>query len=102
VVEFAAQTYKRLVQGSRVWTFGLEPVEVSGFLADYGWKEREHVSSEDYRRHFILLERNLPIMRIERVVLAEKLQRTQMDVRIGPRSKPAHVLAMLHHSPLIL
>ena len=70
----AQATYKRLVEGHRVWTFGLEPVEVPRFLAAYGWQEREQVGSEDCRRnYFIPAGREMPIMRIERAVLAEKL-----------------------------
>ena len=69
----AAAMHKRLVEGHRVWTFGLEPDEVPGFLADFGWNVRAHVGAEDHRRNYFSPSgRSLPIMAIERAVIAEK------------------------------
>jgi O-methyltransferase involved in polyketide biosynthesis len=69
----AEATYKRLVGGHKVWTFGLDATEVPDFLAAYGWQVREHVGAEEYRRdYFVPVGRTMPIMEIERAVVAEK------------------------------
>jgi methyltransferase (TIGR00027 family) len=65
--------YRKWVVRDKVWTWGLEPGAVAGFLQKYGWTEREQVGAEDYReRYFAPAGRDLTAMAIERFVLADK------------------------------
>ena len=65
--------YKRMVIKDKGWHFGFEPAEVAGFLKEYGWRLIEDLSyAELSERYAEPTGRNLPAMKIERVVYAEK------------------------------
>ena len=49
----AAMLYKRFRQRQQVWKFGLNPDEVAGFIAEYGWKLVEQTGPEFYLRNYI-------------------------------------------------
>jgi methyltransferase (TIGR00027 family) len=45
--------YKEVVVKCRLWHFGLQPDQVAGFLADFGWREVEQVGPEDYAARYL-------------------------------------------------
>jgi methyltransferase (TIGR00027 family) len=49
----AAILYKRFRQRQQVWRFGLDPDEVSDFVAEYGWRLVEQAGPEYFVRHYI-------------------------------------------------
>jgi methyltransferase (TIGR00027 family) len=49
----AAILYKRFRQRQQVWQFGLDPDEVSGFLAEYGWRLVEQAGPDYFLDHYI-------------------------------------------------
>jgi methyltransferase (TIGR00027 family) len=56
-----------------IWKFGLAPEKVSALLREYGWKELEQLGGMDYAARYLKpLGRAMPVMEIERAVLAEK------------------------------
>jgi methyltransferase (TIGR00027 family) len=68
------KAYKQWVVDDKVWRYGVAASAVGDFLAGYGWAERDHVGSDDYRlRYFDPAGRDLPAIDIERFVAAEKV-----------------------------
>ena len=60
---------------SQLWQFGLQPEGVAAFLAGYGWQELEQAGEQEYTERYLKpLRRDMPVMKIERAVYAEKLQ----------------------------
>jgi methyltransferase (TIGR00027 family) len=56
-----------------IWHFGLEPGTVSAFLERYAWRELEQAGAREYAARFLQSAgRAMPVMEIERAVLAEK------------------------------
>ena len=49
----AAILYKRFRQRQQVWRFGLNPDEVSEFVAEYGWQLVEQAGPDYYLRNYI-------------------------------------------------
>ena len=49
----AAILYKRFRQRQQVWRFGLDPDEVSAFVAEYGWQLDEQAGPDDFLRNYI-------------------------------------------------
>jgi methyltransferase (TIGR00027 family) len=49
----AAILYRRFRKRRQVWRFGLDPDEVSGFLAEYGWRLVEQAGPDYFLRHYI-------------------------------------------------
>lgn len=45
--------YKRFRQRQQVWRFGLDPDEVSEFVAEYGWRLIEQTGPDYFVRHYI-------------------------------------------------
>ncbi len=70
----AATIYRHFVQGYRIWHFGLVPEEIEAFLKRHGWRLIEDVGATDHRRRYLKpAGRDLPVMEIERIAVAEKL-----------------------------
>lgn len=65
--------YERMIVKNRVWHFGFDPAEVGDFLGEYGWRLVEDLSYEELNNRYAKsIGRNLPSMKIERMVWAEK------------------------------
>ena len=76
----AAILYKRFRQRQQVWRFGLDPDEVSEFVAEYGWRLVEQAGPDYYLRNYIRpTGRHLAASQLEWTAYAEK-------PRIPPRS----------------
>jgi len=66
--------YERMLVKAKVWHFGFDPAEVADFLGEYGWRTIEDLSYEELNNRYTRpLGRNLPAMKIERMVYAEKV-----------------------------
>lgn len=64
--------YKLTVK-TGMWHTGLDPAEVSGFLANYGWELIEDVDYSELNNRFVKpTGRNLSAMKVERMVYAVK------------------------------
>ena len=69
----ADMLYKRFRQRQQVWRFGLDPDEVSAFVAEYGWRLAEQVGPDYFVRHYIEpAGRNLTASQLEWSAYAEK------------------------------
>ncbi len=65
--------YERMVTKNNIWHFGFDPAEVGDFLQEYGWRLIEDLSYEELNNRYAKsIGRNLPSMKIERMVYAEK------------------------------
>ena len=65
--------YQTRVQ-KQLWRFGLDPEAVGAFLGQYAWKELEQVGSAEYEERYLRpLKRKMPVMQVERAVLAERI-----------------------------
>jgi methyltransferase (TIGR00027 family) len=49
----AAMLYKRFRQRQQVWRFGLDPEDVSAFIAEYGWQLDEQAGPDYFLRYYI-------------------------------------------------
>jgi methyltransferase (TIGR00027 family) len=66
--------YKRFRQRQQVWRFGLDPDEVSTFIAEYGWRFVEQAGPDYYVRNYIeRTGRNLTASQLEWTAYAEKV-----------------------------
>lgn len=66
--------YRRFVAKHRIWRFGLDPAELSAFLASYGWRVIEAPEPEALARRYIApTGRALSAMPIERSVYAGRI-----------------------------
>jgi methyltransferase (TIGR00027 family) len=74
IATYGAQTaYQDFVVKRRLWEFGLQPEQVAGFLAEYGWHEAEQVGPGEYHARYLQLAgRNTRASEIERAVYAER------------------------------
>jgi methyltransferase (TIGR00027 family) len=69
----AAILYKRFRQRRQVWRFGLNPDEVTGFVAEYGWRLVEQAGPDYFVQHYIEpAGRNLAASQLEWSAYAEK------------------------------
>ena len=70
----AAILYKRFRQRQQVWRFGLDPDQVSEFVAEYGWRLVEQAGPDYFMRHYIEPSgRDLTTSQLEWSAYAEKL-----------------------------
>ncbi len=70
----AAMLYKRFRQRQQVWRFGLDPDEVSEFVAEYGWRLVEQAGPDYFLRNYIEpTGRNLAASQLEWSAYAEKV-----------------------------
>ena len=66
--------YREFVLKRRMWKFGLLPGEVEGFLAPFGWEEREQLGPHEYAERYLEPAcRPLPVSEIERAVHCVKV-----------------------------
>jgi methyltransferase (TIGR00027 family) len=66
--------YKRFRKRQQVWRFGLEPDQVSEFVAEYGWRLVEQAGRDYFVRHYIEpAGRNLAASQLEWSAYAHKL-----------------------------
>jgi methyltransferase (TIGR00027 family) len=66
--------YKRFRQRQHVWRFGLDPDEVSAFVADYGWRLVEQAGPDYFLRNYIEpTGRKLAASQLEWSAYAEKV-----------------------------
>jgi methyltransferase (TIGR00027 family) len=69
----AAILYKRFRQRQQVWRFGLDPDDVSAFIAEYGWRLVEQAGPDFFLRNYIEpTGRNLAASQLEWSAYAEK------------------------------
>ncbi|MFX1251689.1 MAG: class I SAM-dependent methyltransferase [Promethearchaeota archaeon] len=65
--------YKNTRNRTQLWKFGIEPEIIDTFLNNYSWKRLENVGNAEYQNLYLEpIERKMPVMEIERMVLAEK------------------------------
>ena len=70
----AAILYKRFRQRQQVWQFGLNPDEVSDFVAEYGWRLIEQAGPDYYLHNYIRPSgRDLGASQLEWAGYAEKV-----------------------------
>lgn len=73
----AEAAYRSFVAKQKLWTFGLNPDDVAGVLAEYGWRETEQLGPHEYRARYLKpAGRDRQVSEIERVVCAERLPTT--------------------------
>ena len=69
----AAPIYRHLVERYKLWHFGLMPDDLGPLLAPYGWQVIRDAGAADYRRDYLEpAGRDLTLMEIERIAIAEK------------------------------
>jgi O-methyltransferase involved in polyketide biosynthesis len=69
----AAILYERFRQRQQVWRFGLDPEQVSAFVAEYGWQLVEQAGPDYYLRNYIEpTGRKLAASQLEWTAYAEK------------------------------
>ncbi|MAT99079.1 MAG: SAM-dependent methyltransferase [Anaerolineaceae bacterium] len=65
--------YEQVIGKDKIWHFGFDPAAVADFLSEYGWRLIEDLSYEELNNRYAKpLGRDLPYMKIERMVYAEK------------------------------
>ncbi|MCB9751881.1 MAG: SAM-dependent methyltransferase [Myxococcales bacterium] len=65
---------RRLVVDEALWHFGLLADHIDEFLEPYGWRVQEHVGSAEFEARYVApTGRDMTVMPIERLVLAEKV-----------------------------
>jgi O-methyltransferase involved in polyketide biosynthesis len=66
--------YKQNIVKNNLWLFGFAPEEVDKFLSEYGWQLTEHLGYDQLAKKYMKpTGRDLPSMKIERMVYATKL-----------------------------
>lgn len=69
----AKSFYERMVVKDQAWHFGFDPADVADFMRGYGWRLIEDLGYDALgERYTKPTGRNLPPMKIERMVYAEK------------------------------
>lgn len=65
--------YRNTRERHQIWQFGLEPDEVAGFIAEYGWRLVEQAGPEEFVQRYVEpAGRNLPASQLEWSAYAEK------------------------------
>jgi methyltransferase (TIGR00027 family) len=65
--------YRNTRQRHQLWRFGLEPDEVAGFIADYGWRLVEQAGPDEFVQRYVEpAGRKLPASQLEWSAFAEK------------------------------
>ncbi|TDO10408.1 methyltransferase (TIGR00027 family) [Mycobacterium sp. BK086] len=63
---------REFVVNNELWRFGLQPEEVSPFLAEYGWREVDQAGPAEYAERYLRpAGRDAPVSEIERAVHAQ-------------------------------
>ncbi len=69
----ARSAYRRFREKQQLWQFGLDPDEVSGVVAQYGWRLIEQAGPDYFLRHYVEpAGRNLTASQLEWTAYAEK------------------------------
>ncbi|WP_006241951.1 SAM-dependent methyltransferase [Mycolicibacterium tusciae] len=69
----ARSAYRRFREKQQLWQFGLDPAEVSSFVAEYGWQLIEQAGPDYFMRHYVEpAGRNLTASQLEWTAYAEK------------------------------
>jgi O-methyltransferase involved in polyketide biosynthesis len=45
--------YRNVRERQQLWRFGLEPDEVAGFIADYGWRLVEQAGPDEFVQRYV-------------------------------------------------
>ena len=65
--------YRNTRERHQIWQFGLEPDEVAGFIAEYGWRLVEQAGPDEFVQRYVEpAGRNLPASQLEWSAYAEK------------------------------
>jgi methyltransferase (TIGR00027 family) len=65
--------YRNTRERHQIWQFGLEPDEVAGFIAEYGWRLVEQAGPDEFVQRYVEpAGRNLPASQLEWSAFAEK------------------------------
>ncbi len=65
--------YRNTRQRHQLWRFGLQPDEVAGFIADYGWRLVEQAGPDEFVQRYVEpTGRKLPASQLEWSAYAEK------------------------------
>ena len=65
--------YRNTRERHQLWHFGLEPDEVAGFIAEYGWRLVEQAGPDEFVQRYVEpAGRNLPASQLEWSAYAEK------------------------------
>ena len=65
--------YRNTRQRHQLWQFGLQPDEVAGFIADYGWRLVEQAGPDEFVQRYVEpAGRKLPASQLEWSAYAEK------------------------------
>jgi methyltransferase (TIGR00027 family) len=65
--------YRNVRQRHQIWQFGLEPDEVAGFIAEYGWRLVEQAGPDEFVQRYVEpAGRKLPASQLEWSAYAEK------------------------------
>jgi methyltransferase (TIGR00027 family) len=65
--------YRSTRERQQLWEFGLEPDEVAGFIAEYGWRLVEQAGPDEFVQRYVEpAGRKLPASQLEWSVYAEK------------------------------
>ncbi len=66
--------YRNVRERQQLWRFGLEPDEVAGFIADYGWRLVEQAGPDEFVQRYVEpTGRKLNASRLEWSAYAEKI-----------------------------
>lgn len=64
-----------LKMGEQIWSFGLEPEDISDFLKQYNLTLIEDIGASYYQENYMKpIGRNLDVSEIERIVYAKVMQ----------------------------
>jgi methyltransferase (TIGR00027 family) len=66
--------YRNVRERQQLWRFGLQPDEVAGFIAEYGWRLVEQAGPDDFVQRYVEpTGRKLPASQLEWSAYAEKI-----------------------------
>jgi O-methyltransferase involved in polyketide biosynthesis len=78
--------YQQTRVRSQLWQFGLDPQAIGALLADYGWQEMEQAGADEYQARYLKpVGRALPVMAVERIVLAGKTLSSNLPTQESER-----------------
>jgi len=65
---------KKYVVKDKMWVYGMNPENLTGFLDSYGWRVLEHLGYDELAERYVKPTRRvLSSTPVERIVFAEKL-----------------------------
>ncbi|MCP2627218.1 SAM-dependent methyltransferase [Mycolicibacterium smegmatis] len=69
----AQKARERFADKLHLWRYGIDPEDVAGVLAEYGWRETEQAGASEYRKRYLApAGRSDPLSEIERAVWAQR------------------------------